>query len=564
MKTTFQYDHYYTYEEMTSSLQQLASSYPHLLKLSSICETNEGKHVWAVELTNLASGDFSTKPAYYVDGNHHAGEVTGSMAAMHLIDYLVTNFGVLDDITTLLSYFTVYVIPKISPDGSDVYLTSAHKLRSVNRPYPHEQQEDGLHPSDLDGDGVIRMMRVLTPYGAWKISDQDSRVMVKRQPDELEGMFYQIYPEGEIVGYDGGGVKLATNKWGLDFNRNYPFGWFPEARQPGSGKYPLSNPEVKAVADFIIEHPNIGSAATLHTSGGMIIYPPGVHPEKEAHPFDMMLYKTIGKMGTEETDYPCYNIFDAFLTDTVNYSSGAFDDWAYFTQGILTYTVELWDLKKQAGIPHVWPRIDQKDDEVALEEYLKQLAWIDQHVPLEAGGFKPWTPVVHPQLGEVEVGGWDFKFTIQNCPPSFLKTELENNTRFMIRYAKTLPRLTIEKAVAQRVDEHLYQVECVVVNQGYLPTYICEQAKTVKMTHPILVTCEGAQEYLVYPCTQELSNLEGISGIKTTYGYDGISTQNHNALAQKVTWLVKVKPGTNLNLTVSHIKAGSDQVVITV
>ena len=216
MKTTFNYDHYYTYDEMTDYSNQLSITYPKLMKLSSICETEEKKQVWAVEITNLETGDFNSKPAYYVDGNHHAGEVTGSMAAMHLIDYLLTNFGEIEDVTTLLNQFTVYVIPKISPDGSDVYLTSAHKLRSVNRPYPHETLEDGLHPSDLDGDGVIRMMRHQTPYGAWKVSNEDSRVMVKRQPDELVGTFYNIYPEGEIVNYDGVHIKLATDKWGLD------------------------------------------------------------------------------------------------------------------------------------------------------------------------------------------------------------------------------------------------------------------------------------------------------------------------------------------------------------
>lgn len=50
---------------------------------------------------------------------------------------------------------------------------------------------------------------------------------------------------------------------GLDFNRNYPFGWFHESRQAGAGAYPLSNPENKAVVDFVLAHHNIGAVATL-------------------------------------------------------------------------------------------------------------------------------------------------------------------------------------------------------------------------------------------------------------------------------------------------------------
>lgn len=549
MLTTFKYDHYYLYDELKDCLKILQDKYPHLMSVESICETDEQKQVFAVTLTNQNTGAPHTKPAFYMDGNHHAGEVTGSMAAMHTIDYLVTNE------SPLLNDYTVYVIPRMSPDGAEAYLTSAEKLRSVNRNYPYEEKEAGLHPSDLDGDGVIRLMRVKSPYGAWKISSDDSRIMIKRQPDEVNGDFYNVYPEGEIVGFDGINIKLAKNKWGLDFNRNYPFGWFPDARQPGSGKYPLSNPENKAVADFIINHSNISLASTLHTSGGMIIYPPGIHPEKKAHPFDMKLYKTIGKMGTDETTYPCYNIFDAFLTDTVNYSSGAFDDWCYFTQGILTYTVELWDMKKHAGISHTWPRIAHQEVEKELEDYKKQLAWIDTNVSKEAG-FKEWTKINHPQLGEVEIGGCDFKYTMQNCPPHLLQTEIENNTKFMLRQIATLPKLVFASVEVIQVAPNLYQMEVVVSNQGYLPTYVCEQAKMVKVDQPVTVSCVGEVKLINSEETQTIGHLEGFSGIKTEYSYDGIQTENHAPILKKVTWLIQAKTGTTVTLIATQPKAG--------
>lgn len=552
MLTTFKYDHYYLYEELKSCLMTLQENHPHFMSVDTICETKEQKEVFVVTLTNQKTGAPNTKPAFYIDGNHHAGEVTGSMAAMHTIDYLVTNE------SPLLNDYTVYVIPRMSPDGAEAYLSSAEKLRSVNRNYPYEEKEAGLHPSDIDGDGVIRLMRVKTSHGAWKVSKEDPRVMIKRQPDDGVGEFYNVYPEGEIVDYDGVHIKLAKNKWGLDFNRNYPFGWFTESRQPGSGAYPLSNPENKAVADFIISHPNISLASTLHTSGGMIIYPPGVHPEKQAHAFDMKLYKAIGKMGTDETTYPCYNIFDAFLTDTVNYSSGAFDDWAYFTQGILTYTVELWDMKKHAGIPHTWPRVAHQDVAKELEDYKKQLAWIDQNVSKELG-FKEWTKINHPQLGEVEIGGCDFKYTMQNCPPHLLQTEIENNTNFMLRQIATLPKLAFDSVKVEQVTENLYQIDAIISNQGYLPTYVCEQAKTVKVDQEISVSCTGEVDFINCSNVQKIGHLEGFSGIKTGYGYDGIHTENHAPIVKKVTWLVKACEGTVLTLTASNSKAGQLQ-----
>lgn len=56
------------------------------------------------------------------------------MAAIHLIVTLVQGYGKKDNITNLLDNFTVYVIPRISPDGAEKVLTTPEQLRSVNRP----------------------------------------------------------------------------------------------------------------------------------------------------------------------------------------------------------------------------------------------------------------------------------------------------------------------------------------------------------------------------------------------------------------------------------------------
>ena len=77
---TYIFDHYFEYAELTSMLTDLSQRYPGLIKVSSICTTPDNHEVWAAEITNYATGDVLSKPAYYVDGNHHAGEVTGSMA----------------------------------------------------------------------------------------------------------------------------------------------------------------------------------------------------------------------------------------------------------------------------------------------------------------------------------------------------------------------------------------------------------------------------------------------------------------------------------------------------
>ena len=554
----YNFDHYYVYDELTELLNELSNEFPGLIKVSSICTTVENREVWACEITNYATGDVLSKPAYYVDGNHHAGEVTGSMAAIHLIHTLVTKYGVDEKITALLDENAVYVIPRITPDGAETYLTTSEKLRSVNRPYPFEKLDKGLHIKDMDGDGVIRMMRIESPNGVWKESPVDPRVMVKRAPADFGGKYYNVYPEGYIEGYDGVNIWPAEGKWGLDFNRNYPLGWFPENRQPGAGKYPLSNPENKAVADFVIAHPNICSAVTYHTSGGCYIYPPGTMPEKNADPRDMKMFKEIGAMATEETGYGCFNIFDAFLTDTVNYSSGAFDDWMYSTQGVPTYTAELWDLELRAGVPNVYPRTTPKTDKENEEAMILVYKWIDEHVPMLASGkpIKEWTEFDHPQLGKVEIGGLDFKYTWQNCPPGYLEQEVEKNTNFCLRMAMTCPKVKFDALTSEKVGEGVYKVVAKVSNVGYLPTFVTNEAKRLKVDKPMSIELVGDCAVVMGEKAGSLGHLEGFSGVTSFYGHDSINTRKHAPFTKVVEWVVSAKEGTQLSVTVKGDKAG--------
>ncbi len=555
---TYVFDHYFEYGELSEMLNELAAEYPGLIKVSSICTTPENREVWACEITNYSTGDVLTKPAFYADGNHHAGEVTGSMAAAHLVYTLVTGYGEDDKITGLLDKSAVYVIPRISPDGAEIYLTTAEKLRSVNRPYPFEKPAPGLHPADMDGDGVIRLMRVESPDGVWKPSRRDERIMTKRSPSDFGGKYYNVYPEGYIVDYDGINIQPAEGKWNLDFNRNYPLGWFPEVRQPGAGKYPLSNPETKAVADFVLAHPNICCGVTYHTSGGCYIYPPGTKHEKDADPRDMRMFREIGAMATEETGYGCFNIFDSFLTDTVNYSSGAFDDWMYQSQGIPTYTAELWDLAVRAGVPGVYPRSIAKTPKEQEEQMHLCYQWIDKNVPVVKSGkpIKEWTEFDHPQLGKVEIGSIDFKYTWQNCPPGYLDQEVAKNTAFCIRMASTLPRLSVDSLDKEKVEDGVYKITATISNTGYLPTFVSNEAKALKVDKPLTVNLEFEGDAVVGEKCVSLGHLEGFSGVNSDYSYDNINTYAHDPFTKKVEWVVKAKEGTVVKLKVSGIKAG--------
>ena len=557
MKTTFSYDHYWLYDEMKKALEYFADTYPRLCQLESICTSEEGRNVYAISITDYARGDASSKPALHIDGLHHAGEVTGSMAALHIIDVLLTNFDTDKKIEDLLEKKTVYVVPRLSPDGAETYLSTPYTLRSVNR--VHDPKYGGIKAEDLDGDGVIRMMRIPTPYGAWKKDPNDSGKMVKRAPDDSDGEFYDIYPEGILEEYDGmENLKVKKPDWSLDFNRNYPYGWFPEHRQEGAGKYPLSNPENKALADWIIAHPNIFGVSTNHTSGGVILYPPGTKKPSAASSKDIRGFHEIAAMGKEELGYEPLNIFESFISDQDNYDSGAFDDWCYQSQGLIAYTVELWDLDKRIGMPIDWNN-KKKDPEDEMKRFNATVNWVRENCPQY---YVPWKEFDHPFFGKVEIGGFNIKFTHQNPPQRLLKEVCEKMSRFMLRFAKAGPQLRIDDFHAEKVSEDVYKIIALIGNNGYLPTNITEEALNMKIARPLKVTLE-ADQIVSGKAETEIPSLEGYSStISGAYAYGNLTTARSAASRKKLEWIVQAKEGTTIRITAGNEKTGMVSAVI--
>lgn len=554
MNATYTYDHYYRYGEITEILQKYAAEYPNLVRLNSLGRTPEGRDIWMVELTDTATGSFEDKPAHCVTANIHAGEVTGTMCAMYFLDYLLTNSDE-PEVRSLLGKYTVYVIPRITPDGAECYLTTPESLRSVNRMYPYNELMPGLQPRDMDGDGVIRRMRIKSPFGIWKVSPEDPRVMVKRAPDETEGDFYNVYTEGEILDYDGINIKSAPNKWGNDFNRNFPLTWVPEAVQPGGGTYPMCNVETRSLTDFIVGHPNLCTIVNMHTMSGFYLYPPATKSRKEAPKADMERYKTIGKMATEETTYPVISIHDEYCPVDSNDVYGSFDDFTHFARGLFDYTIELWDLNPRAGIPFVFPTPSEIPDEQQAEESIKYLRWIDEHN--DGQGFLNWTRFQHPQLGEVEIGGIDYKTVVQNCPAKYLPQEVEKHTRFMLREMKTLPLLKIGKVNVEHIDGSAYRVDAYVMNTGYFPTYVTQEALNLKIVRDIEATLSGEGiTFVEGKPKQLLGQLEGFSGIAGFSGGEGAISFEQAPCEKKVTWIIKAAPGSKLTVSAVSERAG--------
>ncbi len=109
------FDTYYRYEDLTRILQGFAEEYPQFVRLESIGQSYEGRDIWAVAVTNTETGEDQDKPAFWVDGNIHASEVSPSSACLYLINHLVTGYGSDPDVTRCMDTRAFYVCPQVEP-----------------------------------------------------------------------------------------------------------------------------------------------------------------------------------------------------------------------------------------------------------------------------------------------------------------------------------------------------------------------------------------------------------------------------------------------------------------
>lgn len=542
---------YYTYDVLTRLLHELVEAHPDLAQIESIGKSLEGRELWVVTLTNQETGPALEKPAYWIDGNTHAGEVTGSTVVLYTIWSYLNGYGHDETITRLLDRSTIYLLPRLSVDGAERYLTTPYMLRSSTRPYPYEDERDGLYPEDIDKDGHIFDMRIKDPNGAWKCSDKDPRIMRRREIDEDGGEYYSLLTEGLIRNYDGFTIPIAPRREGLDINRNYPFDWEPDGVQAGAGPYPFSEPETRAEAEFWRTHTNINGFVTYHTTSGVLLRPYSTKPDDELEPEDLDVFKLLGERGTQITGYPCVSTYHGFRYRPKEVIRGVMDDYVYDHYGWFGFTTELWDMPTTAGVgPRdfiAWGRWHPEEDD------LKLMRWNDEEVDGDA--FENWRPFEHPQLGPVEIGGWKTKLYRQNIPLKYLRETCEKHSRFTLAHASLSPYLGVRRMLVEPQGDEIYRVVAVVENKGFLPTYTSKQGKARKVVRPMEVELELPEGVSVVSGQQrqDIGQLEGRTN-KLWAGFGPSSGPNDNLA--KVEWTIKGPRDAQITMTVRSQRAG--------
>ena len=474
---------YMDYPTVTRHVQDWVGTHPEIATVESIGQSHEGRDLWLVTVTNRETGEAEAKPALYVQGGMDSDEVMATQAAMYLLHRVLEGYGEDPEITRLVDTRTLYLLPNLIPDQSELFFNTPKRVRdSTTRPYDNDFDGaiDEDDQDDIDGDGKILQMRVEDPAGEWKTDPDDPRVMLRRAPADgpSDGPFYRLYPT-EGIDNDGDGEFNEDPVGGVDPNRNWPAHWAQEYQQDWSGPYPLSEVENQHLIRFFLDHSNIGAIVDLHTSGNLLYRPSSVYPDEQMELADLTAYRGLGERYTELTDGPVITPLQRARERGARgvYGSGIMIDWAYDHLGALSFAPELWNFP-----------VDEDATEQLDASESERIDWAIRNLGREV--WADWHPVQHPQLGTVELGGWNKPMPNNPVGPHVERIASEI-TEWMLHLWSALPLLEIETDT-ERLDERTWQVRVTAKNVGYLPTNVTDRAKTVESVHPLFLSVEPA------------------------------------------------------------------------
>ncbi len=535
-------DSYPSSASLCDYMKRVAEAVPHLVALYTIGESPEGRPLMLAEVTNQGTGPAGQKPALWVDGNACGSGLAASVACLALLQRLAADHGRDELVTSLLDTRTFYLLPRMAPDGAEHCLKTGEVVCSGRRPAVSEAWRDGLVPGDVEGDGRTLQMRIEDPRGEWKASRRDPRLLLRRAPDDRQGPFYRLYREGFLEGEVGGPVRLGCRGLDRDLTRNFP---------GVANSSALSEPESRAVARFLRSHSNVGAALSLRGSEGRIFTPHlGSLPE-----VDRALLRLIGQRAVEITGCP-------LVEDS---SPGDLVDWMHAELGLVALRSSLWSLPRMAGL-------DATAIEPTEAEFLAILRWLDRE--RGGSGFRPWTLCQHPQLGPVEIGGWDLLTTWLNPPPGeALAEECRRNVELALCLAGSLPHLVaggreeqVGWADAQEGSDEelsipvpLRKIVLEIANEGFLPTWITEAARAAAAPVTVEVTPPPGGDLLVGPLRLELGPLAGTSSVHVVPDSQAVwFGGRHQEQCRQLEWLVRGDG--EVTLRVSNPRAGALEV----
>ncbi len=244
------FDRYHTPAELNAAFQEFASANAAVAKIHKLAQSPGGRDVILIEIGPEVGKTEKGVPAVFIGANFEGTVPLSAEAALYLAKELIEKPDVRKDLTW-------YVLACPNPDAAARYFAKplnedARNGRPHNDDMDDATDEDGT--DDLDGNGIITMMRVKDPAGEWVTVPGEPRLMKKADWSKGEKGIYTLYPEG--LDNDADGEYNEDGPGGINIGVQFPhlFKFFSAE----SGDWPGSEPESFAVMKFVNEHREIG------------------------------------------------------------------------------------------------------------------------------------------------------------------------------------------------------------------------------------------------------------------------------------------------------------------
>ena len=598
---------YLDFSDLTRELRSLVNG-SDLATMTSLGTSHEGRDVWMIEIGRRSGTPLDERPGVLVVGNLEGDHVVGSALALETVRYLLTDEaadnGGDTPLGAVLRGQVVYVVPRLNPDGAEAMFGSVLQARRRNG-RTFDDDNDGRidedPAEDLNGDGLITAMRVPDPSGDFLVDSDDPRLMRRADPAEGESGQYTLYWEGRDS--DGDGYFNEDGAGGVDLNRNfqhvYPY-WERDA-----GPHMVSEPEARALMDFVISHRNIGAILTFGHSDNLVTAPDSRGALADASTLDLSNFadapnadvfaegvfgnprqqggprlrgaqpgrdndpgsgrrpaETVGRADLEyfEAVSEAYEEITGITKVGINREAeGAFFQFGYFQFGVPSFSTQGW------GLPEPVAEDDEDDEDDEGDEGEEGNAE-EEASPRRGGGggesstdatvlaamdgagipaFVDWTPFNHPDLGDIEIGGFQ-PYTVTNPPAENLPDLGLAHAKFLVRLAGMLPRMSIVETEVTNHGDGLFTITAEVANTGYFPTSL-QHGVVSRSVQPTIVQIQVEPEAILTgnPKTNPIRQLDG-SGAR-----------------ERFTWVIRGRQGDQVDIRVRAQKGGTDTATVT-
>ena len=461
-------------EALAGALKRVTEAHPRSIRLSTLGKNLQGRSVLLATLGHAGPDSKPPRPAILIVANLEADHIVGSQVALNLIERLADADGRDPAISRLLDRATLYVVPRLNPDGVERFLKAPRgdlrtNLRPMDRDRDGRSNEDG--PDDLDGDGLLTRMRVRDAKANLVADEKDPRLTHRADPAKGERATFREFSEG--LDNDGDGRINEDPDGGVNLNRNWPHRW--AEFDPEAGWTPASEPETSALIQFTTDHPEIAviwsfglndNLAAPYSSADEADKPifaelsrlfnkavnpprkddstgkpngPVPSPAPTPPPGSGPRPRLAHQRGHRTAIPPANEGAQGAPTPIDATTDGALSEWAYHQFGVVGLASRLWPAPDLPGPLRGQPAPPAEGESRWLE-------WNDR--VMDGRAFVPFAPFDHPTLGRVEIGGWKPGVRL-NPPIERVETIVASHLVFLKELLDRLPDLSIKDPKAE-------------------------------------------------------------------------------------------------------------------